>query len=121
MRSNCFLTETQRRKLSSIDDRAREIVGEELRLPQLCKLNEKKACDTVRKCLEKDICVNSHEYFEINKHGRNTRNSGILMNLPKVKLEFGKCAFRFAAAKIYDELPKRIRAEKDYKLFRLTL
>ena len=43
------------------------------------------------------------------------------MKLPKVKLEFGKCAFRFAAAKIYNELRKRIRAEKDYKLFRLTL
>ena len=116
-----FLTETQRRKLSSIDDRVREIVGEELRLPQLYKLIEKKACETVRKCLEKDICVNFHEYFEINKHGRNTRNSGILMKLPKVKLEFGKCAFRFAAAKIYNKLPKEIRAEKDYKLFRLAL
>ena len=87
-----FLTETQRRKLSWFDDRAREIVGEELRLPQLYKLNEKIACETVRKCLEKDICVNFHEYFEINKQGRNTRDSGILMKLPKVKLEFGKCA-----------------------------
>ena len=43
------------------------------------------------------------------------------MKLPKVKLEFGKCAFRFAAAKIYNNLPKEIRAEKDYKLFRLAL
>ena len=64
----------------------------------------------------------THVYFEINKHGRNTRNSGILMQLPiNVKLEFGRCAFRFAAAKIYNELPKEIRAENDYKLFRLAL
>ena len=97
-----FLTETQRWKLSSIDDRVTEIVGEELRLLQLYKLIEKKACETVRKCPEKDICVNFHEYFEINKHGRNTRNSGILIKLPKVKFEFGKCAFRFAAAKTYN-------------------
>ena len=49
------------------------------------------------------------------------RSNGILIKLPKVKLEFGKCAFRFASAKIYSELPKEIRAEKDYKLFRLAL
>ena len=43
------------------------------------------------------------------------------MKLPKVKLKFSRCAFRFAAAKIYNELPKEIRAEKDYKLIRLAL
>ena len=116
-----FLTETNRRKLRSIDNRVREIVGEELYLPQLYKLIKKKACEIVRKCLDKDVCTNFREYFETNIHGLNTRNSNILVKLPKVKLEFGRHAFRFAAAKIYNELPKEIRAEKDYKLFRFKL
>ena len=116
-----FLTETNRRKLRSIDNRVREIVGEELYLPQLYKLIKKKACEIVRKCLDKDVCTNFREYFETNIHGLNTRNSNILVKLPKVKLEFGRHTFRFAAAKIYNALPKEIRAEEDYKLFRFKL
>ena len=50
-----FLTETKRRKLTSIENRARAIIGEEIYLPDLDKLIRKKACDVFRKCLEKDI------------------------------------------------------------------
>jgi hypothetical protein len=113
-----FLTEMKRRKLISIENRARAIIGEEIYLPDLDKLIRKKACDVLRKCLEKDICSNFYNYFEINNHSHNTRNRNNLIKLPKVKLEFSRHAFRFAAARIYNDLPCEIRAEKDNKIFR---
>ena len=117
-----FLTETNRRKLRSIDNRVREIVGEELYLRPLYKLIKKKACEIVRKCFEKDIGTNFRQHFETSSiHSLNTRNSNILVKLPEVKLEFGRHAFRFASAKIYNELPQEIRAEKDYRLFSFKL
>ena len=41
-----------------------------------------------------------------------------MLKCSKVKLEFARQAFRFSAAKIYNELPMQIRAEKDSKIFR---
>ena len=42
----------------------------------------------------------------------------VVCKCPKVKLQFARQAFRFSAAKIYNELPMQIRAEKDSKIFR---
>ena len=112
------LTKIQLRKFDSIERRAREIIGNDVYIPHLDKLIKKKACVVVRKCLDKEICNNFQEYFEINEHNCGTRNNGIMLKCPKVKLEFARQAFRFSAAKIYNELPMQIRAEKDSKIFR---
>ena len=69
----------------------------------------KKACVVVRKCLDKEICNNFQEYFEINEHNCGTRNNGIMLKCPEVKLEFAIQAFCFSAAKIYNELPMQGR------------
>jgi hypothetical protein len=103
-----------------IENRARAfIAGEEIYLPDLDKLIRKKACDVVRKCLEKIFAVTSIiilKLITIVMH--NTRNRNNLIKLPKVKLEFGRHAFRFAAARIYNyDLRCEIRAEKDNKIF----
>ena len=45
----------------------------------------------------------------------------IFVRLLKVKLEYNRHSFRFAGAKIYNELPVRIRGEKDPKRFRELL
>ena len=62
------LTKIQLRKLDSIERRAREIIGNDVYIPHLDKLIKKKACVVVRKCLDKEICNNFQEYFEINEH-----------------------------------------------------
>ena len=113
-----LLTKIQLRKLDSIERRAREIMGNDVYIPHLEKLIKKKACVVVRKCLDKEICNNFQEYFEINEHNCGTRDNVIMLKCPKVKLEFARQAFRFSAAKIYNELPLQIRAEKDSKIFR---
>ena len=77
-----------------------------------------------RKCLDKKMCNTFQEYFEINKHKSSTRNNGIMVKRPKVKLhgqEFARQAFWFSASKIYNELPKQIGAEKDCKIFKNML
>jgi hypothetical protein len=50
------LTRTQLAKLTSIENRVNEIVGQEKHIPRLEKLIQKKACLTVRKCLDNDVC-----------------------------------------------------------------
>ncbi|CAB4026784.1 prostaglandin reductase 1-like, partial [Paramuricea clavata] len=100
-------TRTQLEKLGSIEKRAKEIIGSEISIPStyLHKLMKMKACMIVKKCLVNDICSNFCGYFQVNNHDKGTRNSAILVKLPKVKLEFNRQAFRFAGAKIYNELP----------------
>ena len=63
-----------------------------------------RALVTVRKCIEGEICNNFRNYFEIDQHTKSTRNSGKLLKLPNLKLEF--C---YSRAKLYNELPREIR------------
>ncbi len=114
-------TKTQLRKLDSIERGARKIIGNDAYIPHLDQLIKKRACEIVRECLDKKMCNTFQAYFEINEHERSTRNIGIMVKRPKVKLEFARQAFRFSASKIYNELPKQRRAEKDCKIFKNML
>ena len=116
-----LFTNTQLERLTSIERRAKEIIGSEREIPSLDKLIKMKSCLVVRKCLDNEVCNNFCGYFQANKHDRNTRNKNIFVRLPKVKLEYNRHSFRFAGAKIYNELPVRIRGEKDPKRFRELL
>jgi hypothetical protein len=80
-----------------------------------------KACMIVKKCLVNDICSNFCGYFQVNNHDKGTRNNAILVKLPKVKLEFNRQVFRFAGAKIYNELPIEVRNVEDVKSFNRAL
>ena len=60
-------------------------------------------------------------YFEINKHNLRTRNQGILVKVPKVKLEFGKKAFFSSGAKLYNTLSVDIRSTTDFSIFKNKL
>ena len=64
---------------------------------------------TAPKCIEEDICNNFRNYFEINQHTKSTRNSGTLLKLPNLKLEFFKGSFCCSGAKLYKELLREIR------------
>ena len=118
---NLLLTNTQLERLNSIERRAKEIIGSEREIPSLNKLIKMKSCLVVRKCLDNEICSNFCGYFQANKHDKDTRNKTIFVRLPEVKLEYNRHAYRFAGAKIYNELPVKIRGEKDPKYFRELL
>ena len=116
-----LLSNTQLAKYTSIENRARDVIGNEKHIPQLENILKKKACMTVRKCLENDMCSNFQGYFEINDHKQHTRNNSKLVKLPKVKLEYARQSFSFAAAKIYNDLPIDIRSENNFKNFKSLL
>ena len=97
------------------------MIGSERDVPSLDKLIKMKSCLVVRKCLDNEICSNSCGYFQANEHDINTISKSIFVRLPKVKLEYNRHAFRFAGAKIYNELPVRKRGEKGLKCFRELL
>ena len=48
------------------------------------------AYNVVKRCFDGKLCEQFKNYFEINEHRRNTRNSNKFLKLPKIKLEFGR-------------------------------
>ena len=63
----------------------------------------------MRKCLNGKVCSIFKDYFKINEHHLETRNSNIFLQLPKVKLEIAKNGFFFIGAKLYNLLPTDIK------------
>ena len=108
------ITETQRRKFSSIERRAKNIIGGDVY--SIEKMRKKKSCNVVKKCLVGELCTPFNDYFVINEHVKSTRNRNLFLKLPSVKLEFGKKSFFYQGAKIYNDLPIAIRsADKNFK------
>ena len=108
-------TTTQKNRLKSLERRATVIIGKEVQ--SVINIINREACSFIRKCLDENVCSNYLNYFTINKHSRNTRNSGHLLKLPRVKLEIGKSSFMFAGAKLYNNLPIEIRKLEDSNVF----
>ena len=68
---------------------------------------------SARKCLNGNVCTNFQDYFMINEHNVRTSYRNILLQIPKVKLEFAKNGFFFMGARLYTSLPKDIRESAD--------
>ena len=62
----------------------------------------------VRKCLNGNVCTNFQDYFRINEYNVRTRNRNILLQSPKVILDFAMNGFFFMSARLYNSLPKEI-------------
>ena len=56
-------------------------------------------CLFVRKCIDKSLCDNFNEYFQLLSHSRNTRGNNSSLKLPSVKLEFERKGFIFSVQK----------------------
>ena len=50
------ITDTQKRKLQSIDRRAKKIIGGKKKICEIEKMRLKKSCKVVRKCLNGELC-----------------------------------------------------------------
>ena len=92
------LTRTQQTKLKSLDNRAKNIIGGNVKLRSLENRMKVKACTFVKQCSNGNTCESFKNYFEINKHSFKTRNGNKLVKIPSVKLEFGKKPLRFQEA-----------------------
>ena len=73
-------------KVQYIENRAQKIIGKPL--PYSIKNFQKRRIATyVHQCLTNNVSKNFENYFEVIESKKNTRNSGTLVRLPKVKLE----------------------------------
>ena len=52
---------------------------------------------------------NFNGYFNLNLHGRKTRNSERFLKLPSIKLEFVEKFSKFYGAKVYNDLTVAVR------------
>ena len=77
-----------------------------MRIPSIDHLIKKKACVIVRKCFNGQVCTPFKNHFTLNKHSAGTRNQGLFLILPMVRLEFMKRLFFYSGARMFNELPK---------------
>lgn len=103
-------------RVTRLEDRAQKVIGNEHSIIKSAKVLRTKSAKYVHRCLSGDVCMNFKNYFELCS-GRNTRNQGILLRLPKAKLETARKAFYFQGALIFNNLPIEIRREKDFLCF----
>ena len=112
---------TQQKRLDSFHHRALRLINCNETVPSPLVLNKIHVLMLVQECLHGDACSNFKDYFEIAKHVKNTRNSGYLLKLPKLKLEFYRGSFYYMGATLYNSLPRSIRMIDDLKDFKRAL
>jgi hypothetical protein len=106
--SNLKYTKSQENKLESLRRRASAIVGKEVK--SIRNLQKKRVCEIVRQCLMGDICDEMKEKFTPLEHKYLTRNNNVSLRLPKACTEFYKKSFTFMGAKLFNDLPLKLRS-----------
>lgn len=110
------MNNSQLSKLKSLENRASKITL--CSVPKLRNEIEMHCCLLVKKCLVGKTCENFHDYFTVKNHGRYTRNNGLKIDQPMVKLECTKAGFFYFGPKLYNALPLDIRKCESFKQFR---
>ena len=106
--TNLNLNSTQLGRLCSLERCVSQILGEPM--THIFNLIKKHAVPRVKKCLSVGVCPSFRNYFQKLEHKVSTRNNGKLLKIPKVKLEFARSGFFFMGARIFNFLPKEVRA-----------
>ena len=101
--TNCCLvnlksTETQKKRLESLDNRSTQIVNGNADIIRLQDYKKRHACKFVR-CLDGVCCEKIDDYFTKIELSQNTRNNKYLLRLPNPRTEFAKKSAQFMAAK----------------------
>ena len=117
--TNLNITNTQKKKLTSLDNRAKQILNCET--ISINTLITKHAVLLVKKCVDGNICSNFQNYFEKHHHVKTTRNNTFFLKIPKVKLECSKNSFYFMGVKIFNSLPIETRKTLDFNEFKKKL
>ena len=72
----------------------------------------------VHQCLTNNVCKNFENYFEVTESKINTRNSGTLIRLPKVKVEVTRKSFSFQGGYEYNTSFREFRSENNHQNFK---
>ena len=99
-------TETQKKQFKSLESRAHRLTGK--RIPPILNLIHAEALNLIKSSIDNETCSNLNGYFKLRKHTK-TRNNGYLIETSKMKLELGKQSFKYSGAKLFNDLPFKIR------------
>ena len=113
----------QLEKLESLHRRATEIINSNITSKKIKSPSEVikvKALQTVRKCLDGSTCSNFSDYFQVVNHHKNTRNNGLLLKVPRLKLEYARGSYHTGSG-LYNELPRAIRSTQNFYQFKSML
>ena len=117
-----FISETSNKHLKRLEKRASDIISRvNPALPDVATIKRKRCCVYVHKCLKGDVCANFKGYFKPLLSNINTRNNGLLVRLPKMKLEVARRSFYFQGGKCYNELPLELRNTDNINSFKNLL
>ena len=75
----------------------------------------------IHQCLTNNVCKNFENYFEVTESKINTRNSGTLIRLPKVKVEVTRKSFSFQGRYEYNTSSREFRSEKKHQNFKVKI
>ena len=77
---------------------------------RISKIIEHNISTMVSKCVRKEF---NHKmldnYFETQNHGKRTRKNGLVLKVPKIKLETSRSSFYFGGVRIFNNLPLHVR------------
>ena len=111
----------QKSKLESFHKRVLNVIKCFEDVPNPYSISRIKACEFVRSCTDRSICSNFQSYFKLASHNMNTRNSGYLIELPKIRLEYARGSLYYMGAKIYNDLPLNIRKTENLQKYKTLL
>ena len=89
---NLNLNLTQINHLTFLDNRAKMITNN-IKITPLHDSICKHACKIAKKVITGDICPNLKDYFVVNNHSKQTRNTNFLLKVPRIKLETPRSSF----------------------------
>ena len=113
------LNATQLNKLSMLEGRAKLLIPQhESKLVPVVNLVKRRSCVIVHQCLSNTTCTNFNMYFKRVDHAQGTRSNKVNVVLPKVRLSCARNGFYYMGAKVFNELPTIIKAEKCLRKFK---
>ena len=117
---NLNLTATQINRLTSLDNQEKRITNS-IKITPLHDSIWKHACKIVKMVITDDICSNLKGHFEVNNHSKQTKNTNVLLKVPRIKLETARSSFYYMDRKFYTDLPLKLPKVESYKEFERQL
>ena len=100
---------TQLSKFESLEKRAANIIGAKLS-KTIKKSVDDQICVLVKNCLQRKVGHGVFDnYFDVTKHGKQTRNNKCMIRLPRINLESSRTSLYYGGAKVFNNLPLKER------------
>jgi len=107
-------------KIATMENRAERMIGGDFVIPRSENIKQKRICSFVHQCINGKVYDEFKNYFQLKNTRSSTRN-GPMVHVPTFKLETYRTSFYVQGAVLFNQLPKQLRAQKDYPKFKILL